>query len=266
MSNETDYLAGYAFSRLTESDSSREGSPLVVSHPSSPTEEKTHIMRESISKRKASGETGATPQTFQSFIVDASGICDDPTHSRSIGGPIDFLLVNPSTNDIDAQMGSAIHKLRPRARAANQDSLDGYLENELTVFQRLYQSSCSVPVVADGVNADGTNMMVVTGASCERHSRGTRPRVEPCQSLPAGDFQALRMTNTRSDRRGVGSRAPLFPDCESFTDEWTGPPMKFKLKPIHPHMDPYTTFRMFFHAVNGSMDPQQQLLTPLTPC
>ncbi|KAI2499687.1 hypothetical protein MHU86_14820 [Fragilaria crotonensis] len=257
--------ACYVHSRPKESGSNCE-SPFVVSHPSAPCEDETLVISDSISTQRTSGETGGTPQTFQSSIDEgASGICDDLTHFRSGDGPIEFLLVNPSTNDVDAQIGSAIYKLRPRARAANEDSLVGCLENELTVFQQLNQSSCSVPAT-DGVNAGGANMTVMTvmtGTSCERHSHGTGPRVELCDwSSTAAGLHALSLTNEQPDSHGLGSLAQLFPDFVSCMDEWAGPRMKFKLKPIHSHRDTYATFPAFFHAMKGNMNPHQQL----TPC
>lgn len=260
MSNQTEDPAGYVFSRPTEIGSNRES----LSHLSAPREDEKQIS-ERILMQRTSAETGGTLQSFESSIdEDASGICNDPTHFRSGSGPFDFLLVNPSTNEIDARIGSATHKLRPRARAANKDSLIGYVENELTVFQQLYQSSCSVPV-ADGANADRANMMVMTEPSCERHSHGKRTRMELCDWSSSCGFQALSLTNAQSDGRDLGSLAQLFPDCESCMDEWIGPPMKFKLKPIHSHLETYSSLPVFFYTTKGNMHPRQQL-APLTPC
>jgi hypothetical protein len=260
MSNQTDYLAGNVFSRPTECRSTCEGSTLAVPHPSAPTEEETHIS-ESASKNWTSGEVEGFPQ---SSIADTSAIRDAPTHSWSGGGLVGFLLLNPSSNDVDAQDVSTIHKFRPRTRQFNADSLDVCLENELKGFRQFYQSSCSVRV-CEGVNADSSNMIVITGTSRDRHSHGARPPVEQCHPSSIGGIQVSSLTNDQSHRGGLGSLAQLFPDCDSFKDEWVGVPINFKMKPIHPHVDPYATFHMVFHAMNGSMDSHQQV-TPLTPC
>ena len=157
-------------------------------------------------------------------------------HSESAGDVFEFLLVNPSTNSINANAGAVWHLFRPRTWSAIADSLDFCLGNDLTSFQKPFSSRSSDPGEA-GPDADiKESEMTDRTFDIRSHDR----TLQVGQHHSSSSIRESRLMDFKSDRyngRRCKSTPYLVQECESSKEEWTGLPIMLSMKAVGSNMD-----------------------------